>query len=97
MSAEWGSVNNARFLVSSLGSISAATSALGNNIYNCFFTGIHSYAIVEQDGYTNQFMYRPAVFSDPLFQTVSAAAKFSQAPVILDQSWLGNLQCTITS
>ena len=43
-SAEWGSVSNVRFLVSSVGSITPNASALGANVLNCFITGQEAYA-----------------------------------------------------
>lgn len=53
---EWGSVSNLRFLISSIGSESVGASNLGANVYNVFCVGMEAYAVVEQDGYSSQFI-----------------------------------------
>jgi hypothetical protein len=64
--SEWGAVGNARFLVSSLGSVTPLASALAADVYNIFFTGMESYAVVEQNGYSASFIYRPSIYDGPL-------------------------------
>ena len=39
LDAEWGTVANARYLLSSIGSITPNASLLGNNVYNIFHCG----------------------------------------------------------
>ena len=92
--SEWGSIGNLRFMVSSKGSVSANASNLGRNVFNIFCVGMESYAIVEQDGYSAQFIYRPAVYSDALAQNVTVGYKFAQVPRILNDEWIINLRCT---
>lgn len=48
--SEWGAIGNLRFLVSSIGSISANASSLNQNVYNIFCVGMEAYACIEQDG-----------------------------------------------
>ena len=52
LQAEWGTVRNIRFLLSSVGSITTAASALGQDIYNIFLPGQESYDMVELNSYT---------------------------------------------
>lgn len=58
LDAEWGTVANVRFLLSSIGSITPNASLLGNDVYNIFVSGREAFAAVEQDGYSAQFIYR---------------------------------------
>lgn len=58
LESEWGAVANLRFLLSSVGSLTPNASLLGQNVYNIFCCGRESFAAVEQDGYSAQFIYR---------------------------------------
>jgi N4-gp56 family major capsid protein len=63
-SAEWGTVGNIRFMLSSRGSITTNASLLGANIYNMFVTGLDAYAIIEQTSQSAQFIYHPMGWGD---------------------------------
>lgn len=93
--SEWGSVNNVRFMLSSVGSTSPNASALGNTVYNVFVQGLEALACVEQDNYSARFLYRPPVFSDPLFQNVTIGYVFAEVPRILNDLWITNMRCTL--
>lgn len=93
---EWGSVSNLRFLLSSIGSVTQNASALGADVYNCFVVGMEAYAVVEQDGYSANFIYRPPIFSDPLAQNASVGYKFAQVPRITNDAWVINLRTTLS-
>ncbi len=56
LDAEWGTVANIRFLLSSIGSVTPNASMIGNDVYNCFCVGRESFAAIEQDGYSAQFI-----------------------------------------
>ena len=93
--AEWGAVNNVRFMTSSNGSITPAASALGNDVYNVIVQGMESLACINQDNYSARFLYRPPVFSDPLFQNVTLGTVFAEVPRILNDLWVTNMRCTL--
>lgn len=95
--SEWGSVNNVRFMLSSVGSITPNASALGNDVYNVFVQGMEALACVEQDNYSARFLYRPPVFSDPLFQNVTIGYVFAEVPRILNDLWITNMRCTLNT
>jgi N4-gp56 family major capsid protein len=95
--SEWGAVNNVRFMLSSVASVSPNASALGNNVYNVFIQGMESLACVEQDNFSARFLYRPPVFSDPLFQNVTIGYVFAEVPRILNDLWITNMRCTLSS
>ena len=97
MRSEYGCVSGARFLVSSKGSFTASASSTGATVYNNIFVGMDSYGILNQDGYSSQFIYRPAIFSDPLAQNASLGYKTGMGQRILNDQWLSNLRCTITA
>lgn len=95
LQAEWGSVSNMRFLVSSLGSKAPTASALGNTVYNVFVAGQESYACIDLDGASAQFIYRPLGYGDdPLLQRQSAGFKFAEAQRILNDAWIINMRTT---
>jgi N4-gp56 family major capsid protein len=92
---EWGTVANIRFLLSSIGSITPNASLLGANVYNIFCCGRESYAAIEQDGYSAQFIYRPPIYDGPLALNCSVGYKFAEVPRILNDQWILNLRCTL--
>lgn len=93
--AEWGSISNLRFLVSSIGSVSTAASNLGADVYNIFCVGLEAYAVVEQDGYSASFIYRPPIYDGPLALNASVGYKFAQVPRITNDAWVLNLRATL--
>jgi len=95
LDSEFGAVNNARFVLSSVGAVTENSSRLGNSIYDVMFQGMESVGCVEQDNYSSQFLYRPAVYSDPLFQNVTLGTVFAQTPVILNDLWITRMRCTL--
>lgn len=94
--SEWGSIGNLRFLVSSIGSVTEAASALGANMYNIFCVGMEAYAAVEQDGYSAQFIYRPPIYDGPLALNASVGYKFAEVPRITNDLWVINLRATLS-
>ena len=96
LESEWGSVNNMRFLVSSIGSTSPNASALGATVFNVICAAKEAYACIKQDGASAQFIYRPAYLSGPLAQNVTVGWKMAEVPRILNDSWVGNLRCTLS-
>ena len=95
--SEWGSIGNLRFLVSSIGSVTAAASALGANVYNIFCVGMEAYACIEQDGYSASFIYRPPIYDGPLALNASVGYKFAEVPRITNDLWVVNLRATLAS
>jgi N4-gp56 family major capsid protein len=92
--SEWGAVGNLRFLVSSIGSVTPAASALGADVYNIFCVGMEAYACVEQDGYSASFIYRPPIYDGPLALNASVGYKFAEVPRITNDLWIINLRTT---
>ena len=97
LDSEWGAVGNLRFLVSSIGSTTPDASNLGNTVYNTFCVAKEAYGVVEQDGASAMFIYRPAVYSGPLAQNVTVGYKFASVPRILNDTWVINLRSTLAS
>lgn len=93
---EWGSVSNLRFLLSSIGSVTQNGSNNGNDVYNIFCVGMEAYAVVEQDGYSAQFIYRPPIYDGPLALNASVGYKFAQVPRITNDAWVLNLRATLS-
>lgn len=93
--SEWGAIGNLRFLVSSIGSVTPNASNLGANVYNIFCVGMEAYAIIEQDGYSASFIYRPPIYDGPLALNASVGYKFAQVPRITNDLWVINLRATL--
>jgi N4-gp56 family major capsid protein len=92
--SEWGAYRNLRFLVSSIGSVTPNASNNGNNVFNIFCMGMEAYAVVEQDGYSANFIYRPPIYDGPLALNASVGYKFAQVPRITNDLWIINLRAT---
>jgi N4-gp56 family major capsid protein len=96
LSAEWGSIGNVRFLVSSRGSVTTNASLLGADIYNVFITAQQSYAHIEQNGVSARFIYHPPGHGDdPAELRQTAAWRMAQVPRITNDAWIINLRCTL--
>ena len=95
--SEWGSIGNLRFLLSSIGSVSPNATSLGADVYNIFCVGMEAYACIEQDGYSATFVYLPPQYSGPLAMNSSVGYKFAEVPRILNDLWVLNLRCTLSS
>ena len=93
---EWGSVSNLRFLMSSIGATAPSVSALGKTVFAVFCVGMEAYAVVEQDGYSAQFIYRPPIYDGPLALNASVGYKFAQVPRITNDAWIINLLVTLS-
>ena len=95
LESEWGSIGNLRFLVSSIGSVTANASMLGANVYNIFCVGMEAYACIEQNGYSASFIYRPPIYDGPLALNASVGYKFAEVPRITNDLWVINLRATL--
>lgn len=95
LESEFGTMGNVRYFVSSIGSVLPSASANGNDVFNVFHLGMEAYACVEQDGYSTQFIYRPAIYTGPLAQNVQVGWKMAQVPRITNDLWIINAQCTL--
>lgn len=95
--SEWGSIGNLRFLISSIGSKTLNASNLGADVMNISCVGMEAYACIEQDGYSASFIYRPPIYDGPLALNASVGYKFAEVPRILNDLWVLNLRCTLTT
>ncbi len=93
--SEWGSIGNLRFLVSSIGAVAANASANNADVFSIFCVGMEAYAIIEQDGYSASFIYRPPIYDGPLALNASVGWKMAQVPRITNDLWIINLRTTL--
>lgn len=93
--AEWGSVSNLRFLLSSIGAYEATASMNAADVNDVFIAGMEAYCAIEQDAYSTKFIYRPAIYDGPLALNASAGYKFAGAFRITNDAWIINLRCTL--
>ena len=95
LESEWGTSSNLRFLISSIGSVEPLSSNLGANVYNIFCVGMEAYAVIEQDGYSASFIYRPPIYDGPLALNASVGYKCALVPVITNDLWILKLRTTL--
>ena len=90
---ENGNVAGVRFLLSTLGSKSTATSGLNKDVYTAFFLGQDAYIRLGQSGFSANYIYHKA--TDPLEQNPSAAMKFGSATCVTNDAWVLGARCTL--
>jgi len=95
MDGEWGAINNVRYFVSPVGSVSSIKSDLGLDVANVMFVSKESYACILQDGASAELYYNPPYLSDQLRQSVSMGWTMGQVSRVLNTSWIANLQCSL--
>ncbi len=91
---EFGTIGAMRILMSSIGSQSPFASQNGNTVYNVFVTGMEAYTVIDQNRFSAQFIYRPAIFSGALAQNVSLGWKMGYAARITNDQWIANYRMT---
>ena len=95
LESEWGAIGNVRYLVSSVGKQDLNASANGATVYNLLTAGMEAYACIKQDGYSAQFIFRPAIYDSPLALNSSVGYKFAEVPRITNDQWIINHRCTL--
>ena len=93
LDAEWGSTGNVRWLYTSVGSVSAATPAVYNNI----IVGKEAYAVVHLKSETGDFYIEPlgsGGSADPLHQRGSVGWQHPFVSRILNDAFMMNLMST---
>lgn len=94
--SEYGSAGHLRFLVSSIGSMTANASNLGADVYNLFCVAPEAICTVDVEGYNAQFVYNsPEIAGGPLRLNSTAGFKMSSAQAITNDQWVNNLRCTL--
>jgi len=94
---EWGAISNLRFLLSSIGSKSENSSSAGNDVYDITCVGSEAYCVIEQDGYSAEFLYRPPIYSSALALNCEVGYKFGYASVITNDAWVVTLKTTLSN
>lgn len=96
MPAEVGWNYYFRFLLSSVGLIEQNASAQGADVYDLFAVAREAIGDVELAGYGVQLIYASPEVTEPRLRTAaSLAVKWSQAPTILNDSWILKVRCTL--
>ena len=95
LQSEYGTFKALRFLVSSIGSVTPNSSAMGRDVYNIFCLGMEAVAAVEQANYGEQFVYRPPIYDGPLALNASVGFKMATAQRILNDEWIINARATL--
>lgn len=87
LEAEHGNFEDFRFFISSVGAVDPNASNLGNDVYYYSFVGYESYAVVEQDNFASQFVYRGREFSDALMQNITLGWVSSWVSAVVNDLW----------
>ena len=98
LESEYGSILNLRFFMSSIGSTIPSSSLLGRDVYNMSCVAREAYTVIDQDGYSSQFIYNdPSIAGGPLRLNASIGWKMATVPRITNDFWCINLRVTIRS
>lgn len=92
--AEWGTISNIRFFVSSIGKAHQNASQNGNTVYDCYVAGEESYAYIKQDRMRNILQYLGPEYSGPMAMNSYMNFKMGRAQRILNQEWIVNFKMT---
>lgn len=97
LASEWGSIGNVRFFVSSRGSVTQnASGVFGADVYNNFIVAQESYACIELDGASAQYIYHPPGWGDdPCELRQTGGYRFAYATRITNDAWIINLRATL--
>jgi len=94
--AEWGTVGRVRFLLSSRGSVTANSSALGEDVYNTLICGMEAYTTVGLENSNAKFIYHDyKLAGGPLELNSTGAWKMAHASAITNDAWIANLKSTL--
>lgn len=97
LAAEWGSVNNVRFMLSSVGLKRPFASALGRTVYSVFVQGLEAVGCVYQDNFSARIIYKGPEFSDALQQNITIGYTFSEVTRVLNDLWISQMLCTLNN
>lgn len=96
LEAEWCSIGNLRFLLSSAWPVTANGSALGANVHNIVVQGQEFCSVVELDGFAAEYRYTPPrTAGGPLWLFGTSGYVFAEVPQITNFTWGYNLRCTL--
>jgi len=94
--SEWGSLGRVRFMLSSHGYKSLATSGLGNTVYSTIITGMEAYTTVGLEKNNASFIYHDyRIAGGPLELNSTGGWKMSFAQAITNDGWIANLKSTL--
>lgn len=94
--SEYGSILNLRIFTSSEAAVQRGASMNGNDVFNNMVVARESYAHIDQDGYSSQLIYRDPIYSGALAMNGTLAIKFAQSQIILQETWIRNMRCTLS-
>lgn len=98
LQVEFGTIQNFRYMVSSIGSVLRNASGIfAADVYNIFNVAMEAVCAIDQDMYSTQLIYRPAIFDGALAQNVSLALKFAEVDAINNDQWILTQRATLAS
>ena len=97
LAAEWGVVNNVRFMLSSVGVKRQFASALGRTVYSVFVQGLEAIGCVYQDNFSSRIIYKGPEFSDQLQQNVTIGYTFAEVTRVYNDLWISQMLCTLNN
>ena len=94
LNGEWGTCNNARFLISTISPIQPNSSADGEDIIDVIYSAKEGYISLDQARGEARFIYHGPQLSGPLELSVTAASKFFWGGAIANDQWVMILEVT---
>lgn len=97
LAAEWGVVNNVRFMLSSVGVKRLFASALGRTVYSVFVQGLEAIGCVYQDNFSSRIIYKGPEYSDQLQQNVTIGYTFAEVTRVYNDLWISQMLATLNN
>lgn len=89
LTSEWGSISNARYFLSSRGSVTESSSSLGNDVYNIFYAAQESYSgVYLEAGWAKYIYHGTGHGDDPCELRQTAGFSFPYATTITNDAWI---------
>jgi N4-gp56 family major capsid protein len=89
LSSEWGSISNARYFLSSRGSVTHSGSALGNDVYNIYYAAQEAYSGIYLEAGMAKYIYHgPGHGDDPCELRQTVGFSFPFATNITNDAWI---------
>lgn len=94
--AEWCSIGNLRFYLSSVWPVSSLASANAADVHNIIVQGQEACSIIDLDGYSAQYRFTPPrIAGGPLWLYGTSGYVFAQVPDVTNLTWISNLRTTL--
>lgn len=96
LEAEWCTIGNSRWFLSSVWPVAANASANAADVHNIVFQGQEACSVIDLDGFSAEYRYTPPrIAGGPLWLYGTSGYVFAQVPLVTNKTWTTNLRATL--